>query len=374
MAEVEGEVKELPLKEFHKALGAKFVPFAGWNMPVQYSGLALEHEAVRTGVGIFDVSHMGQLMLEGPGTLDLLQLISTNDVSKLVDGKAQYGLMLNKQGGVVDDIIVYRLSDLKYFVCVNASNTETDYNWFLKNKGDFDCKIENLSGQYMQFAIQGPLAMGFLAEVFGDDAREVKRFAFKILAKYSNASIPCIMARTGYSGEDGVEIFVPMERGEELWAELFQVAEQTGTKLVPCGLGARDTLRMEANLPLHGHEIKEDITPLSAGLERFISFEKGPFVGSLALSKQKELGVTPVLIGLEVEGPGIIRGDYSILSGGRTVGWVCSGTKTPTVNKAIGIALVLKEFSDGTKPLTVKVRDKELPVKKVPLPFYKRSK
>ena len=374
MSEVEGPVKELPLREVHKALGGKFVPFAGWNMPVQYSGLALEHEAVRTGVGIFDVSHMGQLMLEGPGSLGLLQLISTNNVSKLVDGKAQYGLMLNKLGGVVDDIIVYRISDLKYFVCVNASNTETDYNWFLKNKGDFDCKITNHSGEYMQFAIQGPLAMGFLAEVFGDDAREVKRFAFKVLSKYSNDEIPCIMARTGYSGEDGVEIFVPMENGEALWSELFSVAEKTGTKLVPCGLGARDTLRLEANLPLHGHEIKEEITPLSAGLERFVSFDKGPFIGSLALIKQKEMGITPVLVGLEVEGPGIIRGDYSVLSGGKTVGWVTSGTKTPTVNKAIGLALVLKGFSEGLKPLTVKVRDRELPVKTVPLPFYKRSK
>lgn len=374
MADVEGPVKELPLREVHKALGGKFVPFAGWNMPVQYSGLAGEHEAVRTGVGIFDVSHMGQLMLEGPGSLGLLQYVSTNDVSKLVDGKAQYGLMLNPQGGVVDDIIVYKISDNKYFVCVNASNTDTDYEWLLSHKGEFDCKIQNFSNQYMQFAVQGPLAMGFLAEVFGEPAKEVKRFAFKILDKYSNSSIPCIMARTGYSGEDGVEVFVPMEKGEALWSELFEVAGKTGTKLVPCGLGARDTLRLEANLPLHGHEIKEDVTPLSAGLDRFVSFDKGNFIGLPALETQKRMGVSPVLVGLEVEGAGIIRGDYSVLSGGKTVGWVCSGTKTPTVNKAIGIALVLKDFAEGDKPLTVKVRDKELPVKRVALPFYKRSK
>jgi aminomethyltransferase len=261
-ASLDGPIRELPLREIHKALGAKFVSFAGWNMPVQYSGLAHEHESVRSGVGIFDVSHMGQLMLEGVGAEGLLQLISTNDISKLVDGKAQYGLMLNKLGGVVDDIIVYRINEHKYFVCVNASNTEGDYQWFLKHKGDFDCTIKNLSPQYMQFAVQGPLAMNFLAEVFGDDARELKRFAFRTLSEYSVLEVPCIMARTGYSGEDGVEVFVPMEKGEEVWNALFAKANELNVNLVPCGLGARDTLRIEANLPLHGHEIKEEITPL----------------------------------------------------------------------------------------------------------------
>lgn len=370
----QGEVKELPLKEVHKKLGAKFVPFAGWNMPVQYSGLAAEHHAVRTGVGIFDVSHMGQLMVEGEKALELLQYVSTNDISKLVDGKAQYGLMLNEQGGVVDDIIVYKISDKQYFVCVNASNTDTDYKWIEGHNKNYGCKVENLSGKYMQFAVQGPQAMEFLAQVFGESMPAVKRFSFKFLSEYSTENIYCIMARTGYSGEDGVEIFVPFENGARLWSDLFKAASRLGVNLVPCGLGARDTLRLESNLPLHGHEIKEDVTPLSAGLDRFVSFDKGEFIGASALLKQKELGVSPVLIGLEVEGPGIIRGDYSVVSGGKTVGWVCSGTKTPTVNKAIGLALVLKEYADGSKPLAVKVRDKELPVRKVEIPFYKRSK
>lgn len=380
-------MRELPLKEVHQALGAKFVPFAGWNMPVQYSGISEEHNTVRSKIGIFDVSHMGELFVSGDDAVDFLNYVSTNNISRLVDGKAQYGLVLNHEGGVIDDIIVYRIQDKKYFVCVNASNITIIYEWFVKcaAEGDiskeqsarkpFSCFIENASERYAQFAIQGPDAMKLLASAFGDKASILKRFSFSVLDEYSKNDTPCILARTGYTGEDGCEIFAPKEFGAKIWKLFFEIASaDESLTLLPCGLGARDTLRLEAGYPLHGHEIKEDITPLSAGLERFVSFDKGFFIGGPALEQQKQLGVSPVLIGLRVEGAGIIRADYPLQSAGKTVGWVCSGTKTPTIGKAIAMALVLPQFNENEISLSVKARDKDIPVKKIPLPFYKASK
>lgn len=383
-------LRVLPLQELHKQLGGKLVPFAGWNMPVQYVGIKEEHNAVRESAGIFDVSHMGELLVRGTDALDFLNYISTNDVSKTIPGKAQYGLVLNQAGGVIDDIIVYRLSEHDYFVCANASNVDTIYEWFVQKqkegkilkKGNdsvapeakpFDCTIENVSTQYAQFAVQGPLAMKVLEQYFGSENTNIKRFSFSNILEYTKPDLPCLLARTGYSGEDGCEVFLPVEYAEQVWSGLFNAAETAGIPLVPCGLGARDTLRLEACLPLHGHEIREDITPLSAALDRFVSFEKGYFIGRAALEQQKQIGINPVLIGIEVEGQGIIRAEYPVLSSGKTVGWVTSGTKTPTLNKAIGLALVLPDYATEEKELTVKVRDKDLPVKKVSLPFYKKK-
>ncbi len=378
------ELKELPLRELHKRLGGKLVPFAGWNMPVQYVGIKEEHAAVRESVGIFDVSHMGELLVQGSDALSFLNYISTNDVSKTVPGKAQYGLVLNHAGGVIDDIIIYRLSEQDFFVCANASNVDAVFDWFQERckEGDiskpeserssFDCVIKNLTEKYAQFAIQGPFAMKLLVAHFGAELTSMKRFSFSMIMEYAKPEVPCLLARTGYSGEDGCEIFLPVEYAEQVWSGFFNTAEKISIPLIPCGLGARDTLRLEACLPLHGHEIREDITPLSAGLERFVSFDKGFFLGAPALEQQKHVGVSPVLVGLEVIGSGIIRGEYSVLHNEKTVGWVTSGTKTPTVDKAIGLALVLPAFAGDDTELNVLMRDKKLPVKKVPLPFYKK--
>lgn len=378
------ELKILPLAEIHKKLGAKFMPFSGWNMPVQYVGIKEEHFAVRDCVGIFDVSHMGQLIVSGTDSLSFLNYISTNDVSKVNIGRAQYGLVLNHAGGVIDDIIIYRLTDNDYFICVNASNIDAVYNWFLdkikegnistdeSSRKPFQCSVKNLSSHYSQFAIQGPKAMMLLEAHFGPELTSMKRFNFTKIMEYSKPDMPCLLARTGYSGEDGCEIFLPTEYAETVWSSFFNTADRASIPLIPCGLGARDTLRLEACYPLHGHEIREDITPLSAGLDKFVSFEKGFFIGAPALDQQMHLGVSPVLIGLEVIDNGIIRADYPVQSADKTVGWVTSGTKTPTLNKALGLALVLPDFSKDGVELSVLVRDKKVAVKKIEIPFYKK--
>jgi aminomethyltransferase len=378
-------MKELPLRSIHTALGGKLIPFAGWNMPVQYSGIKEEHLAVRERVGIFDVSHMGELFVKGEDAASFLSYISTNAVSSIAHGKAQYGLLLNHAGGVIDDIIVYRLSDTDFFVCANASNVDTVYSWFSEKilegnvsvaeaeRKSFNCTVENISDSYAQFAVQGPLAMKLLQAHFGEDDTSMKRFSFSVIDSLSTPDFPCILARTGYSGEDGCEIFLPAESGEKVWTSLFKTAEEHSIPLIPCGLGARDTLRLEACLPLHGHEIREDITPLSAKLDRFVNFEKGFFIGAPALEHQKQVGVSPVLTGLEVEGNGIIRAEYPVVHDGKTVGWVTSGTRTPSLNRSIGLALVLSGFESEGKDLFVKIRDKEVPVKRISMPFYRKS-
>lgn len=368
-------MKELPLKHLHVELGGKMIPFAGWNMPVQYTGISQEHNAVRNAAGIFDVSHMGQIMISGPKVQDFLNFVSTNNLNKMTIGKAQYGLVLNPQGGVIDDIINYKISDDKFFVCVNASNADEDYAWFLKQakeNGYQDLEIQNLSTAYAQIAVQGPLAMKVLGQYFGENVSTLKRFSFVIEDAFSKSGVPCLVARTGYSGEDGCEIFLPVENGEKVWRGLFDAAKAAQVELAPCGLGARDTLRLEACLPLHGHEIRPDITPLSAKLDRFVDLEKD-FIGAAALRQQKQMGVSPILVGLKVEGPGIIRGDYTVVKNDKTVGWVASGTMTPTVGAAIGLALVMPDSSEVGTKLGVKVRDKVLPVTVIGLPFYKRA-
>ncbi len=368
-------MKELLLADLHKDLGAKFMPFSGWNMPLQYTSITDEHIAVRQNLGFFDVSHMGELRVSGEDAEKFIQYVSTNDISKLVPGKAQYGLVLNPEGGVIDDIIVYKLANDDFFICANASNVHTVFDWFNKNIKDYKVQISNHTEFYSQFAIQGPNAMALINSFFGDAVLELKKFWFATISKYSTKQYPCLVARTGYSGEDGVEIFLPNEFARDLWTSLFTFAKENSFDLKPCGLGARDTLRLEAALPLHGHEIKEDVTPLSAGLSRFVSFEKGNFIGYNSLEMQKSLTVSPVLVGLQVIDSGIIRADYPVKQGGKTVGWVTSGTKTPTVNAAIGLALVLANSipEEGDPKFTVLVRDKEVAVKLTEIPFYKRS-
>lgn len=377
------KLRHLPLEEMHKALGAKMVPFAGWNMPVQYKGIAVEHYAVRTKVGIFDVSHMGQIMIYGNSVVDFLNTVSTNDITKITNGRAQYGLLLNPQGGVIDDIINYKISDSCFFICVNASNTEEDYQWLTKQAallGFNDLKIENLSDRYVQIAVQGPYAMTLLSSYFEPVSDSLKRFNFLIDERFSEHDLPCIIARTGYSGEDGCEIFVSTSYGKKIWEGLCATSIELDIEITPCGLGARDTLRLEACYPLHGHEIRPDITPLSARLDKFLSFTKD-FIGAPALMHQKQLGISPMLVGLCVQGAGIMRADYPVVKSERTVGWVTSGTMIPQVpagvespksryaGRSIGLALVLPDYTEIGSQCVVKFREKDLHVEIIETPF-----
>lgn len=335
-------LKRTPLFDSHLQLGAKMVPFAGYEMPVQYpSGLIEEHNAVRTGVGIFDVSHMGEIFVSGDSALSFLQRVACNDVSKLEIGKAQYSALLNEDGGVIDDIIVYKLGDKRYLLCVNASNTEKDFEW-LKEQNREKVEIDNQSALWGQIAVQGPKAKDLVSS-------SLKYFECEQVDDK-------IIARTGYTGEDGFEIFVRADKTEELWNDLIK------SGAVPCGLGARDTLRLEACYPLHGHELREDISAIESGLGWIVKFSKGDFIGKEALEKN----FNRRLVGFFVIDPGIVRDGARVFDeNGELCGFVTSGTKTPTVGKALGLALVSKE------PKTAEVRGKRLKIEVTKTPFYK---
>lgn len=364
-------MKRTPLYEEHIRLGAKMVDFAGWEMPVQYSGVIAEHTAVREAVGLFDVSHMGEIWVTGPEALAALEHLTCNKVAALYDGKAQYSALLNHQGGVVDDIIVYRVNSERYLLCVNASNAEKDFEW-MKAHNHTSAKITNESSEWGQIAVQGPRAIELVAPLVRDhDLSSVKSFHF-IETEILGSSV--IIARTGYTGEDGVEIFVRANNVANVWGLLLEHGASYG--VLPCGLGARDSLRLEAALPLHGHELGEEITALESGLGWIVKLDKGDFIGRKALEVQKSAGVPRKLVGFALDDAGIARqGDKVADTVGNTeVGVVTSGTKTPTVNKAIGMALVASAHCALGASLSVTVRGRSIRAHVVPLPFYKREK
>ncbi len=376
MSDSETSLKRTPLYDCHARAGGKFVPFGGWEMPVQYSGLVNEHTTVRNAVGLFDVSHMGEVRVQGGSALEYLEYLTTNKVSSLQPGQAQYSMFLNEGGGVVDDIIVYMLGTDDYLICVNAANTEKDFAWMQQHLRE-GVEIENCSSSYAQLAIQGPKAQALVAEICGKATEElsitsVPAFTFFYAdLQLGGSDARCIVARTGYTGEDGFEIFCPAAAGPALWDVCLTTGEQYG--IVPAGLGARDTLRLEVCYPLHGHEISDDISPLSAGLGWVVKLDKGDFIGRQALVEQKELGVSPKLVGLEVTGRGIIREGTELFVGGTKVGTVTSGTKPPTVGKPIGLAVVPKEYSQVGTELEAEVRGRRFVVQVIPRPFYKRT-
>ncbi len=363
-------MKKTPLYDEHLRLGGKIVEFAGWQMPVQYSGVVAEHATVRERVGLFDVSHMGEIWVTGANAEAALEFLTCNRVSALVDGKAQYSAILNEQGGVIDDIIVYRFSKERFFLCVNASNADKDYEWLVKNNPT-DAKITNASAEYGQIAVQGPKALDVVAPlVKGADLSTLKGFH---VVEGEIIGTPVIIARTGYTGEDGVEIFIKADRTPDLWRLLLEHGASYG--VLPCGLGARDSLRLEAAMPLHGHELGEDISALESGLGWIVKFDKGNFIGRDALLKQKEGGVPRKLVGFFLNEAGIARqGDLVSLADGKQVGVVTSGTKTPTVNKALGMALVDTAHTALETKLSFVVRGRAIAGHIVQLPFYKRSK
>jgi aminomethyltransferase len=342
------------------------VEFGGWEMPVQYGGLIDEHMAVRTRAGLFDVSHMGEVEVRGAGALDLCQSLTANDVSRIEQGQAQYNLLLNENGGVVDDIVIYRLAEDHFFICVNASNTEKDFEWIRRRAGD-RAQVENTSSRYVQLALQGPLAEKILQRLTPLRLGEIKPFHF---AFGEVAGIRCLVARTGYTGEDGFELYCDPAAGERLWTALMGGGKEDG--LEPAGLGARDTLRLEPAYPLYGHELDDSTTPLEARLEWVTKLSKGSFLGRDALVKQKEQGVKRRLVGLEMTESGIARGGYPILKQGETIGRVTSGTKSPTLGRAIAMGYVRTEHSEVGNPLEVEIRGRAVGARVVALPFYRR--
>lgn len=357
-------MKTLVLSNIHENLGARMVDFAGYLMPVQYEGINTEHQAVREEVGIFDVSHMGEVIVSGKGSEEFLQYITSNDVSKLTPGKVQYTCMPNKQGGIVDDLLLYMLEENKYLLVINASNIKKDLAW-LDTHNSFDCIIDNQSDDYSLFAIQGPKSIELLQQLTDVNLSAIKYYNFKIdsIAGVDNI----ILSRTGYTGEIGFELYVKNEGAKKLWKAMFS----TDIEIKPIGLAARDTLRLEKGFCLYGNDIDETTSPLEAGLGWITKFTK-TFINAQNLLKQKESGIKRRLVGLELSDRGIARKDYVIEScKGEKIGIVTSGTMSPTLKKAIAMAYVNVDYKEIDTEVFIKVRSKQLKAKVVQIPFVK---
>lgn len=365
-------LKRTPLYEVHLKHGARMVPFGGWEMPVQYSGVMEEHKAVRNEAGLFDVSHMGEFELKGPQALALIQLISVNNAAKLEVGQVQYSLMCYENGTIVDDILVYRLGDQHYWVVVNAGNIDKDWAWVTgaaEKAGLKDLELKNISGDVAQIAIQGPAAEGILQGVTpGVNLDEIKFYWCRTGVNVAGIR-SLVLSRTGYTGEDGFEVYVKREDAGPLWEALMEAGGEDG--LVPAGLGARDTLRFEARLPLYGHEINDQLTPYEAGLGFFVKSKKGtPFIGLSALLAQREAGLKRKLVGFEMVDRGIPRQGYEIAREGSVIGFVTTGTFSPTLERNIGLGYVPLELSDVGSEFDVIIRGKPVRARVVETPFY----
>lgn len=357
--------KRTPLYDNHVRLGAKVIDFHGWEMPVQYQGIVKEHHIVRTDVGIFDVSHMGEIKVSGPDAKAFIQHLVTNDVNRLEGDEAMYTLMTDDSGGIIDDLLVYHLGSDSYWLVVNAGNIETDFEWIKNHRGDFDVEIENQSDDIALIALQGPKALNLLEQLSGIQLADIRPFTF---VRGSLGDKQMLISRTGYTGEDGFEVYVQNEAASWVFDALIELGA------VPCGLGARDTLRLEARLPLYGNDLSRDMTPLEAGLGMFVKLNKGPFIGREALMKQKEEGVPRKLVGIECAQRGIPRSGYPVLHGERQIGEVTSGTMSPTLQKPIALALVDVEYSQIGESLEIDIRGRRHPAVVVRTPFYKRDR
>jgi aminomethyltransferase len=376
--------RKTALNPVHRAMGAKMVEFNGWDMPVEYpssGGIIAEHLAVRTGVGIFDVSHMGDIRLAGPDALAAVQHISMNDASRLAIGQAQYSALLYPQGTFVDDVIVHRLADNDYLLVINAGTREKDFNWVRDNTRQFNCKVENLSDAFTQIAIQGPKGVNLLQKLTDADLSSVKfywvtRGTIMLVEKSVRRFLAdTLIARTGYTGEDGFEIYVPADEATStmVWNKVLEAGKEFGD--LPCGLGARNTLRLESKLALYGHEISDTINVWEAGLDRFCKMEKPEFVGREALEQAKAEGVKKTLVGLEMVERGIARDGYKVLDeGGKEIGYVTSGSPAPFLKKNIALAYVPPEFAAVGTTVKVEIRGQGVRAQVVPTPFYKRPK
>ncbi len=361
------ELKKVVLNDLHEQLGAKMAPFAGYNMPVRYSSDIEEHNTVRNGVGIFDVSHMGEFIVKGSRALDMLQSITTNDVSVLSNGKAQYTCITNEKGGIVDDIIIYKIGDEEYMLVVNASNIEKDWDWITSNNKQ-EAALENISDQIGLFAVQGPFAGKSLQSLTAIDLSTMRPYTFE---KGTFADVPNVLiSATGYTGSGGYEIYFPKNAAKEIWDKIFDAGKAYDIK--PVGLGARDTLRLEMGYSLYGNDLNDNTTPLEAGLGWITKFTKS-FIGDEILRQQKEKGVEKLLVGFELLERGIPREGYAIQNAlGREIGKVTSGTQSPTLSKGIGLGYVDTSFAVVGEEIYISVRNKQLKAQIVKLPFYKK--
>ncbi|MDM5222891.1 glycine cleavage system aminomethyltransferase GcvT [Peribacillus sp. NJ11] len=367
---IETALKQTPLFEVYKKYGAKVINFGGWALPVQFTSILEEHEAVRTEAGLFDVSHMGEVLVEGKDAESYINYLVTNDVTKLSINQAQYTAMCYPDGGTVDDLLVYKLGNEKYLLVINAANIEKDYEWMKQHvKGEM--ALQNISEDIAQLAIQGPKAESILQKLTEIDLSEIGSFKF---AQHVNISgiTDVLVSRTGYTGENGYELYLSADKAVVLWEKILEAGATSGLK--PCGLGARDTLRLEARLALYGQELSKDISPLEAGIGFVVKTNKeGDFIGKSALTEQKEDGLKRKIVGIEVTGRGIPRHGYKVISkDGEEIGIVTSGTQSPSLKKSLGLALVSADQAEVGTPIKVEIRNKQIEAVIVNVPFYKR--
>ncbi len=359
-------MKDTALSSIHKSLGAKMVPFAGYNMPVSYEGVTVEHETVRNAVGVFDVSHMGEFLVTGDKALDLIQKITSNDASKLVNEQAQYSCFPNETGGIVDDLIVYKFNTEKWLLVVNASNMEKDWDWINKHN-TMGAQLRNLSEDYSLLAIQGPKAVEAMQSLTSEDLSAIKFYHFKVSDFAGIKHV--IISATGYTGSGGFEIYCKNSEVEQIWNKVMEAGSSFGIK--PCGLAARDTLRLEMGYCLYGNDIDDTTSPIEAGLGWITKFSKD-FINCENLKKQKEHGVDRKLVGFELDERGIPRQGYDIVdNSGKKIGLVTSGTMAPTVGKGIGMGYVPPIFAKSGSKISIQIRKKAIPATVVKLPFYK---
>lgn len=360
-------MKQVTLNHIHEALGAKMVPFAGFNMPVQYEGVNAEHETVRNGVGVFDVSHMGIFKISGPNALALIQKVTSNDASVLVDGKAQYCYFPNATGGVIDDIITYKVNDNEYLMVVNASNIDKDWNW-VSSHNDVNATLENLSDGYSILAIQGPKAIESMQSLTSVNLADIKFYNF-VIDTFAGVK-DVVISATGYTGSGGFEVYVKNEDVETVWNKVFEAGANWGIK--PIGLAARDTLRLEMGYCLYGNELNDEISPLEAGLGWVTKFTKD-FINSDNLKAEKEAGIKNRLVGFELIGKGIPRHDYEIVDAeGNVIGKVTSGTQSPSLGKGIGMGYVPVALAAEGSQIFIRIRKNDIEAKVVKTPFYKK--
>ncbi|HEV2178196.1 MAG TPA: glycine cleavage system aminomethyltransferase GcvT [Terriglobia bacterium] len=364
------ELKRTALNAIHRAAGAKMVEFGGWEMPVEYSGIVQEHVAVRTRAGLFDVSHMGEIEIRGSRALDLVQYVTSNDAAKLQINQAQYTALMYPQGSAVDDCLLHKFAADHYFLCVNAANTAKDFAWITRHNS-FGADVRDVSTNYSQLALQGPRAVTILTRVSQPDVAGIKYYWF---TRAMCCGVEGLLARTGYTGEDGFEFYFPPSESECVWSGLLEAGRDDG--LIPAGLGARNTLRLEAAFPLYGHELDSETTLLEAGLGWIAKLDKGDFLGRDALAAQKQFGTRKKLVGFEMADRGVARDSYPVSIGGERVGKVTSGSYAPFLKKNIGLAYLPPEKVNeaGARGIQIEIRGRAVPARLAPLPFYKRNK
>lgn len=361
--------KKTALFNAHNRYGGQIIEFAGWQLPVQYEGIIQEHEAVRNNAGLFDVSHMGEVDASGREAFDFVQNLVTNDISVLEDNQVIYTFMCYPDGGVVDDLLVYKFNNEHFFLVINASNVEKDYAWMMKNKSNYQVELINKSEDISEVAFQGPKAQLVLQKLTDTNLDDIKFFYCR--QDVLIAGVKCVVSRTGYTGEDGFEIYTSNENIEKVWNNILETGKEEGIK--PAGLGCRDTLRFEATLPLYGNEISKEITPLEAGLGFFVKLNKNNFIGKKALLKQKEEGLKRKIVGFEMKDRGIPRHGYEVMADGQKIGFVTTGYASPTLKKNIGLALIDSKFTELGTEIQVVIRNKTLKAEVISKKFYTKN-